>query len=153
MSAADTPDNVKTYERGGLIVEEGSPGQGWFILLTGRVAVFKKGTQIAEFSTRGMVFGEISSILAKPRTATLIAVEPTTVLYFEATLDELVTRYPKVAKTVLISLAQRLERTTGALWTAVNQAQEAMDTVAMATAQLPDPAAAPTASAAAPELK
>lgn len=137
MNAADTPDNVKTYERGGMIVEEGSPGQGWFILLTGRVAVFKKGTQIAEFSTRGMVFGEISSILAKPRTATLIAVEPTTVLYFEASLDELVMRYPKVAKTVLISLAQRLERTTGALWTAVNQAQEAMDTVAMATTPLP----------------
>ncbi len=117
------------------------------------MAVFKKGTQLAEFSTRGMVFGEISSILAKPRTATLIAVEPTSVLYFEASLDELVTRYPKVAKTVLISLAQRLERTTGALWTAVNQAQEAMDTVAMATTPLPVPAAVPPVSAGTAELK
>lgn len=131
MNAADSPENVKSYARGSVIIEEGSPGRGWFILLSGRVAVFKKGTQIAEFSTRGMVFGEISSILAKPRTATLVAVEPTSVLYFEADLEELVTRYPKVAKTVLVTLAQRLETTTGALWNAVNQAQAAMDAVAM----------------------
>lgn len=117
MSAVQ--NNVKTFARGDIIAEEGSPGVGWYVLLSGRVAVMKAGTQIAEFSTRGSVFGEISSILSRPRTARLIAVEPTSLMHFDANLDELVAKYPAVAKTVLVSLAQRLEKTTEALWVAV----------------------------------
>lgn len=119
--SAEATDSVKTYPRGAIIAEEGSPGVGWYVLLSGRVGVFKQGTQVAEFSTRGMVFGEISSILARPRTARLIAIEQTSIMHFEADLDTLIAKYPKVAKTVLISLAQRLEKTTEALWMATNQ--------------------------------
>lgn len=122
MSPATPPSNVKSFARGAIIAAEGSPRGGWYILLSGRVAVFKQDRQVSEFSMRGMVFGEISSILSRPRTATLVAIEPTTVLYFEADLDELVARYPNVAKTVLVSLAQRLEQTTDALWVAAQQA-------------------------------
>lgn len=139
MNAADSPRNVKMFARGEIIAAEGSPAGGWYVLLSGRVAVFKQERHVAEFSTRGMVFGEISSILSRPRTATLVAVEPTTVLYFEAGLDELVTRYPTVAKTVLVSLAQRLERTTDALWVAMNQAR-------VAEASAPAAAATPPAT-------
>lgn len=122
MSSDSSPRNVKEFPAGSIIAEEGSPAGGWYVLLSGRVSVLKQGTQVAEFATRGMVFGEISSILGRPRTATLVAQVATSVAYFEASLDELVTKYPNVAKTVLVSLAQRLERTTDALWVAV-QAQ------------------------------
>ncbi len=117
--ATDTHSNVKNFARGDVIAEEGSPGVGWYVLLSGRVGVIKQGTQVAEFSTRGAVFGEISSILSRPRTARLMAVEPTSLMHFEANLDELISKYPAVAKTVLVSLAQRLEKTTEALWVAV----------------------------------
>ena len=117
--SAELPKTVKTFDRGAVLAEEGSPSGGWYVLLDGRVAVFKQGIQIAEFSKRGMIFGEISSILDRPRTARLLAVEPTSVIHFEASVDELVTRYPAMAKTMLVSLAQRLERTTDALWVAV----------------------------------
>lgn len=117
MSSVPASNNVKNYGRGAIIAEEGSPGVGWYVLLNGRVGVFKQGTQIAEFSTRGIVFGEISSILSRPRTAQLVAIEPSAIMHFEADLDELISQYPKVAKTVLVSLAQRLEKTTEALWT------------------------------------
>ena len=139
MNAADSPRNVKTFVRGEIIATEGSPAGGWYVLLSGRVAVFKQERHVAEFSTRGMVFGEISSILSRPRTATLVAVEATSVLYFEAGLDELVTRYPNVAKTMLVSLAQRLERTTDALWVAMNQAPVASATAATAASSAPPP--------------
>jgi CRP-like cAMP-binding protein len=126
----DTTKNVKTFSRGDVIAEEGSPGGGWYVLLSGRVAVFKQGTKVTEFSTRGMIFGEISSILSKPRTARLVAVDPCEVMHFEANLDELVAKYPSVAKTVLISLAQRLEKTTEALWVAVQSHPKSPDTPA-----------------------
>lgn len=118
-SGAAKSTNVTNVPRGGIIAEEGSPGVGWYVLLSGRVGVFKQGTQIAEFSNRGIVFGEISSILSRPRTARLVALEPTSLVHFEADLDELIAKHPNVAKTVMISLAQRLERTTEALWVAV----------------------------------
>jgi CRP-like cAMP-binding protein len=127
MSLGDTPNNVKEFSRGDVIAEEGSAGGGWYVLLSGRVAVFKQGTKVTEFSTRGIIFGEISSILSKPRTARLVAVEPCQVVHFEANLDELVAKYPGVAKTVLISLAQRLEKTTEALWVAVQSQPKTAD--------------------------
>lgn len=145
MNAPASPQNVKTFPRGSVIAEEGSAGGGWYVLLSGRVAVFKQETQVAEFATKGVVFGEISSILSRPRTARLVAAEPTSVLHFEANLDELVTRYPNVAKTVLISLAQRLERTTDALWVARNQALTASDVASQLAAALPPPPTPPPA--------
>ena len=118
-SPAESHQHVQTYSRGAIIAEQGSIGGGWYVLLSGRVAVFKHEAQITEFSTRGVIFGEISSILSRPRTATLIAVEPTSVIHFDADLDELIAKHPKIAKTMLVSLAQRLEKTTDALWAAM----------------------------------
>jgi CRP-like cAMP-binding protein len=146
MASAESKNNVKSFARGDVIAEEGSPGVGWYVLLSGQVAVFKGGTQIAEFSTRGMVFGEISSILSRPRTARLLATEPTSVMHFEANLDELISKYPAVAKTVLISLAQRLERTTEALWVAVQHQPKPGDGVSGPVG----PQSAPAAEAAKP---
>lgn len=123
----ETPTPVRNFPRGTVIAEEGSPGAGWYVLLSGRVGVFKHGVQIAEFATRGMVFGEIASILSRPRTARLLALEPTNVLHFEAGVDELIAHHPNVAKTVLISLAQRLERTTEALWVAMEEGRKELN--------------------------
>jgi CRP-like cAMP-binding protein len=146
MSATDA-NNVKNYARGEVIAEEGAFAQGWFILLSGKVAVFKQQTQIALFDSRGAVMGEISSILGTPRTARLVAVEPCKILHFDATVDQLVSQYPNVAKTVLVSLAQRLERTTAAFEAAVTQAQTAMANAAdVVDAFMPPPAAAPLPS-------
>jgi CRP-like cAMP-binding protein len=101
-----------------LIEDEGSPQIGWYVLLNGRVGVFKSDIQVAEFATRGAVFGEISSILRRPRSARLTALEPTTVMYYDTDIDQLIAHHPKVAKTMLVSLAERLVETTEALWSA-----------------------------------
>ena len=109
---------VNTYAPNELIEEEGSTKGGWYVLLSGKVGVFKADLQVAEFSERGAVFGEISSILKQPRSARLTALEPTSVMYFDTDLDDLIVKHPKVAKTMLISLAERLVWTTDALWSA-----------------------------------
>ena len=118
QETSTAPPRVTDYMGGHIIEEEGSASLGWYVLLSGRVGVFKQNAQIAEFSKRGAVFGEIGSILRKPRSARLVALEPSSVMYFNCDLDELVTQHPKVAKTMLMSLAERLVKTTDDLWSA-----------------------------------
>lgn len=122
------PSQTATYAPHQVIEAEGSSHGGWYVLLSGRVGVFKRGQQIAEFATRGAVFGEIASILHRPRTAQLVALEPTSVIYFDTDLDQLIEHHPRVAKTMLISLAERLVQTTDALWSAEGETNRLPET-------------------------
>jgi CRP-like cAMP-binding protein len=91
---------------------EGETSNGWYILLGGRVGVFKHNRQVAEFRERGVVLGELSFILNTPRTVSLIALEPTKVVHFNMPLDQLIAEYPDVTKKILVNLAERLAKTT-----------------------------------------
>lgn len=114
MADAASP-GTRTFPASSIIAHEGEVGGGWYVLLSGRVGVFKRDTQVAEFGTRGMILGELSSILGHPRTANLVALEDTTLLHVEHDLDQLIQHHPKVVKTLVVSLAQRLETTSEAL--------------------------------------
>ncbi|MFA5262492.1 MAG: cyclic nucleotide-binding domain-containing protein [Opitutaceae bacterium] len=111
---------TQTFSSHTLISNEGDPSGGWYILISGRVGVFKGSHKVAEFDKRGSVFGEISSILSQPRTATLIAIEDSELVYVEANLDQLVRHHPEIAKKIISNLAERLVRTTDALWIAMD---------------------------------
>jgi CRP-like cAMP-binding protein len=67
------------------------------------------------------VFGEVGCILNIPRTATLQALEPTSVLFVQMGVDEVVEKHPQFAKRILLSLAERLAKTTEAWWASVEQ--------------------------------
>ena len=99
-----------------VLASEGDPAGGWYILVSGRVGVFKGSHKVSEFSQKGAVFGEISSILGNPRSATLVALEECEVLYVPANLDDLVKHHPAIAKKIITSLAERLVKTTELLW-------------------------------------
>jgi CRP-like cAMP-binding protein len=106
----------KVYQQGEVIVEEGETGLGWFILKNGRVGVFKGEMKVAEFDQPGAIFGELSGILNRPRTATLKAVEASEVVCIECTLSELIHQQPAIARKILVNLAERLVSTTDSLW-------------------------------------
>lgn len=114
MSRAPAPA-TRSFPASAIVAHEGEVGGGWYVLLSGRVGVFKRDTLITEFTTRGMILGELSSILGHPRTANLVALEETTLLHVDLDLDELIALHPKVVRTLVVSLAQRLEKTTEAL--------------------------------------
>ena len=113
----------KYYSIGEIITKMGDPADAWYILLTGKVGVFKRDFSVAEISERGTVFGELGCLLNIPRTATLQALEPTSVLYVQMSMDEVVEKYPQFAKRILISLAERLAKTTDAWWASAQQKQ------------------------------
>ena len=111
----------KYFSIGEIIAKMGDPVDGWYILLNGKVEVFKKDFTVAEISERGMIFGEIGYLLSTPRTATLVATEATTVLYVQMSMDEVIRKHPEFTKRILVSLAERLARTTDSWWVSAKQ--------------------------------
>lgn len=104
------------YSIGDTIARMGDPADGWYILLTGKVGVFKRDFTVAEIDKRGTVFGELGCILNIPRTATLQALEPSSVLFVQMSIDEVVEKHPEFAKRILVDLAERLTKTTESWW-------------------------------------
>ncbi len=105
--------SARLYFRiGDTIVREGDPSDGWFVLLTGKVGVFKSDFTVAEIAKPGTVIGELGFLLNIPRTATLIAQEPTLLLHVRVGLDELYAQHPEIAKRMMMIVAERLVKTT-----------------------------------------
>ena len=77
-----------------------------------------------EFSERGVIFGELSGLLARPRTATMIALEDTEVMVVESSVDEVIRNQPEIANKILISLAERLAKTTDEMWAVIGDKEQ-----------------------------
>lgn len=93
-TAEELARDVETFLRGGgwfatrrfaageTIIEEGEPGSAAYVLTEGRCEVYKNvdGARIKLRTLEpGDVFGETAVFTAKPRSATVVAIEPTTV--------------------------------------------------------------------------
>ena len=103
---------IRSFEKMERITTEGEKSNGWYMLLEGKIGVLKHDRQVAEFTERGVIFGELGFILNTPRTVTLVALESTKAVHFDMPLDHLIAEYPDVTKTILINLAERLAKTT-----------------------------------------
>ncbi|MDP4197581.1 MAG: cyclic nucleotide-binding domain-containing protein [Bacteroidota bacterium] len=101
------------FSAGDVIVYEGDKSRGFYILMSGKVGVYKDNVKVTEFNEPGTVFGELGLILNKPRTATLFALEETKVLSIKTSLDDLIFRFPKITNNLIYNLADRLFKTTG----------------------------------------
>jgi NTE family protein len=106
------PSTRKYFNIGEIILSEGDATDGWYVLMSGRVGVFKSDLTVAEISKPGTVIGELGFLLNIPRTATLIAQEPTLLLHITMSLDQLFADHPELAKNMLVMIAERLVKTT-----------------------------------------
>jgi len=61
-----------TYEPGEVIVQDGEPGERFYMITDGRVRVCKDGKELRQMGT-GESFGEIALLRERPRTATVVA--------------------------------------------------------------------------------
>jgi CRP-like cAMP-binding protein len=111
----------RTYKKGEFITQEGDLSFDWYVLVKGRVGVFKGDLKMNEFSERGVIFGELSGLLARPRTATMTALEETEVMVVESSIDEVIRNHPDIANKILISLAERLAKTTDEMWAIIGE--------------------------------
>ena len=100
------------YPAGRVIVRQGEVGTGFFVIAEGAADVIRDGAVIATLGV-GDFFGELSVLDGRPRTAQVVASEPTVCLglatwEFEAAVRE----EPSVALAVLRGLASRLRDLT-----------------------------------------
>lgn len=109
----------RIYKQDEVITKEGDLAFEWYVLVRGKVGVFKGEKKLSEFSERGVIFGELSGLLARPRTATMVALEESEVMVVESSIDEVIRNHPDIANKILISLAERLAKTTEEMWAVI----------------------------------
>ena len=95
-------------ESGANVVEEGTPGEGFYLIVTGDAEISRGGRHVTNLGP-GQYFGELSLLDEAPRNATVTAQTPMTLLQlkrreFSAVLDS----WPGVAHKLLQQMARRL---------------------------------------------
>ncbi|MDQ7815720.1 MAG: cyclic nucleotide-binding domain-containing protein [Melioribacteraceae bacterium] len=103
---------LKSYLAGSTIAKEGEPARKLFILVEGKIGIYKGNSKITEFDKEGEIVGEMSLILKKPRSAEIRAITDAKLLEVEGELDDIVKQYPEISKKIIHSLAERLTQAT-----------------------------------------
>ncbi len=107
---------MRFFKKDQVVATEGIKESRLFILVDGRVGIFKGNLKVAEFSDAGTIFGEMSIILKQPRTASIKALEDSNIIIFEATIEELIRSFPDISLKIMKNLAERLTTTTKDYW-------------------------------------
>ncbi len=103
-----TASKEKSYPEGRVIVQEGTEGVGFHLLLEGEATVTMGGKRKAVLGA-GDYFGEISVIDGGPRTATVTASTPIRLLSITSwAFMPMATKNPLVARKVMLTLCERL---------------------------------------------
>jgi CheY-like chemotaxis protein len=106
---------LKTFKSCEVLIEEGQPGSGFWILESGTVEVVKGDKIITVLKEKGTIFGELSDLLKEPCTSTVRAKTECSATHVEKSIDVLVTESPSIAKKVIYTIARRLSNTTNML--------------------------------------
>jgi CRP/FNR family cyclic AMP-dependent transcriptional regulator len=107
----------KRYPKGSIVFHEGDHGDCLLVILSGRVKVTLLGRNgeetIVRMLERPEFLGEIALIDAAPRSATVVAVDPTEVLEIgREPFLRLVREQPAIALKIMSQLARALRRAT-----------------------------------------
>ena len=105
---------------GDVVVREGDPGAGLWVLVSGTLQVSKGGVAVNSVTRPGAVIGELSLLLDAPCTATVKASVPSVVRHAADGLS-LLRRDPLVMQAVAVGLAERLNFVTTYLADLKNQ--------------------------------
>ncbi len=107
----------RTFKTGEIIVhEEDNEHQTFFIIVSGSVHVTvlsSEGKQAILATLRsGEFFGEMAVLDGEPRSASVIAAEPCTLLMlYRKPFIEILQKYPKITIAMLVEMSHRLRRT------------------------------------------
>jgi CRP/FNR family cyclic AMP-dependent transcriptional regulator len=97
-----------SYKAGDSVVDEGTMGVGFYLILDGKAEVRKKGKVLASLQ-KGQFFGEMSLIDEQPRSADVVAVAPTRCWALSSwAFSSIVKTNPEIAMMMLKEMVKRL---------------------------------------------
>jgi len=103
------------FKAGERIVKEGEAGLGFYAITDGAASVKRKNKTVAKLG-RGSFFGEMALLDNRPRSADVIAIEPTTCfVLLRWNFWSLISKNEKVVRGLLEEMARRLRATNEAL--------------------------------------
>lgn len=105
-NVARTVENVQV-EPGHVLVREGEPGRDAYVIAEGVARVTVAGEHLCDVEP-GEIVGELATLDGRPRTATVTAVTPMTLLALDPSCFYCFGGLPPVAIAVLKSLSDRL---------------------------------------------
>jgi CRP/FNR family cyclic AMP-dependent transcriptional regulator len=101
----------RKYDTGEVIEKEGDMGVAFYLVKDGSVEIQKGKKTIAKLG-RGQFFGEMALLDRQPRSASVVASEPTTCLLMTKwNFAGFIQSQPKLALAVMRELARRLRET------------------------------------------
>jgi CRP-like cAMP-binding protein len=108
---------VRAYERGDRVFDEGDPSDFFFVVITGRIKVFKHAPNgndiILEMFGPGGPLGAVAAYEARPYPASAAAIEPSTCLLIpRQAFFQLLEQHPTLVRGLLGSLSLRLVELT-----------------------------------------
>lgn len=104
--------DLRTFDKGAVIVEKGTAGHHLYIIVEGRVEVLSENDIRMAVLGKGEVFGEISLISDVPTTATVRAMTPLSLLHLgERGFKNLLHESPGLQTYLTRMLARRIART------------------------------------------
>ena len=109
VRTSDSSHELLHYNTGETVLKEGHGSSVIYILKSGNLGVYKGEQKIAELSDPGMIFGEMSSILGKPRTCSIKAEADTEVVVYRGGIFSIIKKFPSVTEKIIILLADRLD--------------------------------------------
>ena len=101
------------HAAGQRIIREGDPGRSFFVIVEGKVRIFKRTKDGKELTLahlgEGAFFGEMALLSGAPRTANVVAEEDSEILEVtDVVLRQLATKYPQVIASLKNFYRQRL---------------------------------------------
>jgi CRP/FNR family cyclic AMP-dependent transcriptional regulator len=105
------------FKRGSVVVTEGDPADGLYVVVSGRIKVLLSDNEgkevVLTVESRGACFGEIALLDEEPRSASVAALEKTELLiiYRDHFMD-LLDNHPELARSLIRSLAYMVRRLT-----------------------------------------
>lgn len=103
------------FQEDDVIIKEGEISREFYILISGVLIISKNDRKLTEITKEGTTIGELSGILGLPRTATVKSKGFSQLIKVNSEIDRLIRDNPDITKNLILSLAERLMKTTDQL--------------------------------------
>ena len=105
-------NQIISIDEGETVIQEGAKDTRLFVLQSGELEIRKDRKLVSVIDVPSSIVGEISVVLEKPRTCSVIAKTNCELALVGHSINEIIESSPKLTKLIMQELAERLEKTT-----------------------------------------